>query len=268
MSFKRSLFNFFFLLGIFLCFFSFVFCIEEKSKTPSASIIDEPIEPSFRVVLEPYYRTSLSPVILRQVKKINYRMGDRFKSGDVLIQLDSINLEANRDKAAAVLKKTQTEYESKQKLYDKNLSSFFEFIEAQAAVQGAKADLLITEDNLSKTELIAPYNGKVVDVMIEENEYPKENTEIIEIIDDHIIRAKFLLPARYLKFVSINQLIDIYITQLDKIFKGTVTRTGAIIDPTSSTIKIEAEIDNREGELIPGMTGLIKLNSFLNKGKK
>lgn len=218
-------------------------------------------DPRFRVILGAYYRTSLSPVILRPVKYINFRMGDRFRQGDVLIQLDSVSLTAARDKAKAVLAKAASEFDAKSQLYNRDLSSHFEYNEAKAALEAAKAELIIAEDSLAKGLLVAPFNGKVVDLMIEENEYPKENTPIVEIIDDHIIRAKFLLPAKYFKYVRIGAPVEINVIGLGKV-KGVITRTGSIIDPSSSTIKIEAEIENPNGELIPGMIGLITLESL------
>lgn len=231
--------------------------------TPSNDEIETSSQttPHFRVIFGPYYRTSMSPVILRPVKNINFRMGDRFHQGDILIQLDPVSLMAARDKAKAVLTKAESEFDAKKQLYDRDLSSHFEFNEAKAALEAAKAELVIAEDNLTKSQLIAPYNGRIVDLMIEENEYPKENTQIIEIIDDHIIRARFLLPAKYLKYVRIGSPIEINVIGLGKV-NGIITRTGSIIDPSSSTIKIEAEIDNPDGELIPGMIGLITLESL------
>lgn len=235
--------------------------IDESENFPS----NKTKEPTFRVVLEPYYRTALSPVLLRPIKKINFRMGDRFQKGDVLIQMDTVSLSAGKDKAKAALEKAASEFNSKKELYNRDLSSFFEYKEAEAAVSIAKADLTIAEDSLSKGQMIAPYNGRVIDIMIEENEYPKENTQIIEIIDDHIIRAKFLLPARYLQFVKVGAPVDFYVFALGKKVRGKITRTGAVMDPTSSTIKIEAEIDNANGEIIPGMTGALKLRNLIRE---
>ncbi len=216
----------------------------------------------FRVVLEPYYRTPLSPVLLRPVDKVNYRMGDRFNDKEVLIQLDNVQNLALVAKAKAALQKAQADFDSKKELYRRDLSSEFEYREAEAALALAKADLIIAQDNLKKTQIIAPYDGRVVDLYIEEGEYPKENTQVIEVIDDSIIRAKFLLPSRYLKYVKVGEPIDIDIIELGRKVKGTITRTGAIIDPSSSTIKIEAEIDNPKHDLIPGMTGFVTLKSL------
>lgn len=235
----------------------------QNTKTPAApSPRPENTMTIFRVVLEPYYRTMLSPVILRPIRQLNYRMGDRFKKDEELVILEDTILLANVEKAKAALEKASAEYESKKKLYDRNISSMFEYKEAEAALNVAKADLVIAQDNLAKAKLIAPYDGRVVELFAEENEYPKENSPIMEIVDDHIIRAKFLLPSRYLRYVTPGEIIDIDIVELGKKVKAKVTRVGAIIDPSSSTIKIEAEIDNTNGELLPGMTGFTTLQSI------
>lgn len=222
----------------------------------------EPRLSLFRVVFEPYYRTSLSPVMLRPVENINFRMGDRFQKDDILIQLDPVQNKAMVEKAKAALVKAQSEYDSRKELYRRDLSSLFEYKDAEAALGLAKADLIVAQDNLHKTKIIAPYDGRVVDLYIEEGEYPKENTQVIEVIDDSIIRAKFLLPSRYLRYISVGSPVEIDVVELGRKVQGIVTRTGAVIDPTSSTIKIEAEIKNPRRDLIPGMTGFVTLKSL------
>ena len=43
--------------------------------------------------------------------------------------------------------------------------------------------------------------------------------------------------------------------------KAKIKRIGSVIDPSSETVKIEAEIENKNHELKPGMTGIASFNN-------
>lgn len=71
--------------------------------------------------------------------------------------------------------------------------------------------------------------------------------------------AKVLLQANFLNKIKIGQILTIHVNEINQTVQGRLTRVGAMIDPISSTVPIEAEIDNTSGLLIGGMTGLADL---------
>ncbi len=239
---------------------------EKVTIPPELDIPNAPIAPVpenkvfYRVVLDPLYRTLLYAEVNRPVERIYFRMGDSFQKGDILIQLDSIVFQANRLKAEAMLEKARTEYAAKQQLFRDNVASLFELKEAQAAVADAEAELALANNNLDASMIKAPYDGKVVDLSIEEHELPKNGSELIEIVNDHILLARLLIPSNLLRQIHIGDPLVITIHETGERVIGYISRIGAVIDPSSSTIKIEAQIDNRSGQWRAGMTGSAELS--------
>ena len=222
----------------------------------SFGFFKENVEPrTFRVVLNPNQKTRLSAEVITPVKMIAKRMGESFEEGDVLIKLDDTVFKGYYKKAIAQLEKAQTELEVKAQLFADDIGSLFELKDAQAAVAAALASLTSAEKNLEASTIKAPYSGKVVSLHIENEELPRVGKELIEIVDDHILLAKLLIPSSVLNRVKIGQNIYIRINETQQIVKGKIVRIGATIDPSSATVKLQAEIDNRDGKLKPGMTG-------------
>jgi len=222
----------------------------------SFGFFKENVEPrTFRVVLNPNQKTRLSAQVITPVKMIAKRMGESFEEGDVLIKLDDTVFKGYYKKAIAQLEKAQTELEVKAQLFADDIGSLFELKDAQAAVAAALASLTSAEKNLEASTIKAPYSGKVVSLHIENEELPRVGKELIEIVDDHILLAKLLIPSSVLNRVKIGQNIYIRINETQQIVKGKIVRIGATIDPSSATVKLQAEIDNRDGKLKPGMTG-------------
>lgn len=214
-----------------------------------------PENQGFLVILEPFRRTLLFAEVSSPVEKINKRMGDSFKQGEVLIKLEDVVFKSNYEKAKGLLIKHQAALEAKKELYQDRIASLFELREAEADLATARADLSLARKNLKASVIKAPYDGKVVELSIEEHELPRPGKELIETVADHILLARFLIPSSELKNIYIDKPIYITLVNYDKEIVAKVFRIGSVIDPSSSLIKVEAMIDNKDGNLRTGMTG-------------
>lgn len=214
-----------------------------------------PKESDFQVIIDPKHRTILSAEIQSPVSEIHKHMGDNFKKGDVLIQLNDIVYQSNLKKAKAVLDRAKVELEGKKQLFQDNVASLFELKEAEANVAIAEAELAIATRDLDSTKVEAPYDGKVVTLGIEAYELPQPGTELIEIVYDKILTAKLLVPTELLEKLKIGQSFTIDIPEANKTITAKIARISSVIDPSSSTFKIEAEIDNSNQDLWAGMKG-------------
>lgn len=211
--------------------------------------------PSFRVVLDPNQQTKLSAEIRSPVKKITKKMGDSFKKGEVLIQLEDAVFQADLQESEAVLEQAEVELEGKKQLFNDKVLSLFDLKKAESDLAAAKAKLALSKKNVAATQVIAPYNGKVVDFMIHEHELTEVGREMTEIVEDKTLVAKMLIPTSELQTLKIGQPITITLDESGDTIDTTVTRIGAIIDAGSSTIPVESDIDNSEGKYIAGSRG-------------
>ena len=182
-------------------------------------------------------------------------MGDPFKKDDILIKLDDDIFKSNYEKAKGLIIKHQAALEAKKQLFQDRIASQFELREAEADLANSKAELTLARKNLKASVIKAPYDGKVVELSIEEHELSRSGKELIEIVDDHVLLARFLIPSSLLNQLYIGKPIYITMNNYDKEIVAKLFRIGSVIDPSSSLIKVEAKIDNDEGILRSGMTG-------------
>lgn len=218
-------------------------------------------EEMYQVIIDPLHRTLLSAQIQSPVEKIYKHMGDTFEKGDILIQLNDTVYQNNVKKAEAALNKAQVELDGKKQLFHDNVASLFELKEAEANVATAKADLSVAERDLNATTIKAPYDGKVVTLNIEEHELPQTGKDLIEVVYDKTLLAKLLLPSSMLKDLKVGLPFTIDVNETKQRIQAKILRIGSVLDPSSSTIKIEAEIDNKDGKLKAGMTGKVNFQT-------
>ena len=99
-----------------------------------------------------------------------------------------------------------------------------------------------------------------VSVFAEEYELPPPNKQLIEIIDDRTLIAKLLVKVENLQDLKIGKEITITLSSIGSDITAVITRIGAMVDSSSSTIKVEAEVDNSDGKLKAGMIGTASLS--------
>jgi RND family efflux transporter MFP subunit len=167
----------------------------------------------FQVTIDPRHRTSLSAEIVSTVIKVPQKMGSAFRKGDLLIQLNDVLYQSNLEKAQAALIKAKTELDAKNHLFHDNQGSLFELKEAEANFATAKADLALAQRNFSATKILAPYDGKIISVEIEEFETPQLGKTLIDVVDDKVLVAKFLIPSSYLPKIKVGTPFQIEIRE-------------------------------------------------------
>lgn len=227
-------------------------------KPQNLSVQSTILSETFPVVLEPKEQTVIyaSPDVTTRVAEVNKKMGDSFKKGDLLVRFDNDIYKANVENTWSALEKAELETKVKKELYDDHIASPLEVMLSHAAEAKARADYVFAQHQLKDTQIRAEYDGKVVSVNVHPWEFPKSGKPIIDLVSDTQLLAILFIPSTMLQVVNIGTPLYIWIRELNEILTAKVSRLGAVINPASSTIKIEAEIDNTNGHLRSGMSGI------------
>jgi RND family efflux transporter MFP subunit len=224
-------------------------------------------------VMYPLKSATLSAEVLGIVRKVGFEMGDAFKAGDILVHLDTDRHLAAKQKAEAVLQSARAAYNTYRELYRQKSVSDVELAKAKAELDIAKANLAIAKRELSSCSIRAPYSGRVVKLLIKENELVQQGQPLVEIVDDSEMRAKFMVPSVFYPDIEIGQILSVHISGIREPFECRLTHVSPVLESNTSTFQVFGAIDNPHGLLRGGMTGQISLkvaspesNTVLEKG--
>ncbi|MCW1919490.1 efflux RND transporter periplasmic adaptor subunit [Rhodobacter sp. KR11] len=145
--------------------------------------------------VEPIEQVDVSSLISGTIAKVEVKVNDRVKTGDVLARLDTSSLQAElaRDKATlaaqaaqvtdaeAALEAAQVLLARVQKIHDKGLNTDDELTtaattarraeaalaQARAQVQVAEANVLLSQTALAKAVITSPIDGMVLEVAVD-----------------------------------------------------------------------------------------------------
>lgn len=210
-------------------------------------------ERTLRVILAPVERVVLSAEITSTVEEVRRELGQGFTEGEPLVVLDARIYEASRDKAAAQLASAKAQLQSMESLLVEGGASVAEVEKMRMQVAVAEANLVVAKIRVETCTIRAPFDGKVVRVATNRHEYVQPGQELVEILDDSILRAQFLAPAALRNELTIGREVPVRILESGRVVTARVSHVGKMIDPSSSTVKVLAEIDNADGALSAGL---------------
>ncbi|MHC4873846.1 MAG: efflux RND transporter periplasmic adaptor subunit [Planctomycetota bacterium] len=216
------------------------------------------ITESIPVLLQPRRKAVLSAEVSVRLTKIHKEMGESFKKDDILLECDATVFEARKKKAKADLETAAAALAAATRLYKSKSRSLLELMKAKNDEAVARSNLAVAEHELNSCTVKAPYDGRVVKVMADEHELLQRGEELISLVDDRVLRARFLVPANFFQSLKKKFRVLIKIPGVERDISGTITHISASIDSASNTFEVYAEVDNRESILRGGMIGALK----------
>src|SRR5579883_960860 len=238
-------------------------------------LIDTPKQgkPSEEVVLPGnIFAYSDAPIYARTsgyLKKWYFDIGTHVKKGQLLAEIESPEVDQQLAQARADLltaeanaKYAQATASRYQDLVKSNAVSRqdTENFTTQAAatntqVKSAMANVQRLQQLVSFEKVYAPFDGVVTARGVDIGQLidAGANRELFHLADEHILRVYVNVPQVYSLACKPGVTADLtFVEYPGRTFQGKIVRTAKAIDPTSRTLLVEVDVDNRKGELVPG----------------
>ncbi|WP_421791624.1 efflux RND transporter periplasmic adaptor subunit [Hyphobacterium sp.] len=110
-----------------------------------------------------------------------------------------------------------------------------ELNEAQSAVQRARLDL-------ARTEILAPFTGRVVERLIQVGEYSSPGREIVRLVDTNSLEARSQAPLSVAAFIAVGD--EVEVGDGDRRILAPIRAIIPVGDAVSRTFELRIELDN------------------------
>lgn len=215
---------------------------------------------SIQIVLVPRVESTLSSQISAKIKDISVDEGEAFKINQHLITFDCEVLTAERRKAQAEHQGAQKKLQTNRRLNQLQSISKLEVDLAEAEYLAAKAELERIEEMIKYCIIKAPFNGRVVEKLVNPYESVPEGQPLIKILDDTSLKIELFVPSSWLSWLRVGTKFTVLIEETGDTYPAKVKTVGANIDAVSQSLKIIGELDGDFPELIAGMGGQATFN--------
>ena len=135
---------------------------------------------------------------------------------------------------------------------------------AQAQVDRAKAELSLVRLKRQHARVLAPIDGVVSKRFLDGGAQISQTTVICEIVDlNHVRIVGEVTEADYWRLLPCLRegrvKARVIVAKSKKTYEGFVRTISPVFSPATRTATIEVELDNKEGELLPGMFARVTL---------
>lgn len=244
-------------------------------------------------------RADLSPEMGGRVVQLDIDAGEAVRSGQVLLRLDStsqraqlekarrdvVTAEARREEACLAAEQAEREYQRHRALAERQIvaANLLDQLESRArttavgcqaagaAIESARASIVVLESEIAKTVLRAPFDGVIAELSVELGEYVTPSPPgipipaVMEIIDTSSIFISAPMDEVDSARVKPGQRVRVTIDPFpDREFLGTVDRVAPYVldlEAQNRTVEIEVRLDDAEfaSALLPGTSADVEV---------
>jgi membrane fusion protein (multidrug efflux system) len=174
------------------------------------------------------------------------------EAGAVLVKLDTSTLSAERERARHRFELVQRQEARQQELLDEGLVSEEEYESTLSQLNVLQAELLLSEVELEKAEVRAPFSGIIGLRAVSPGSYVSSQTRLTTLQDIDPVKVEFSVPEAYARDLAVGDPVRFGIKGLDGEFMGRVYALEPAIDLETRSLTLRATAPNPEGTLLPG----------------
>jgi len=203
--------------------------------------------------------TEIHPEVSGRVVRLNVREGTFVGRGTLLAKLYDGDLQAQLRKLDVQLKiAEQTEKRQAELIKIQGISQQ-EYDLSLLQVSNLKADIDIIKEAIRKTQVLAPFSGKLGLKNISEGAYVTPATIVTTISQVSQLKIQFNVPEKYGSQLRTGQSINFTIDGSNKTYSANIIAAEVKMDENTRSLAIRGIVKNGDASLIPGVFAKVRI---------
>ncbi len=256
------------LLGLCMLLFSCKDSVRKEQDRAMVVRVTQAVKPAkegqkeFSFISKPFRTSELSFRVGGPIKRFEVYAGNYYRRGEVIAEIDPRDFRIRKERSEAVYNQAKAEYERIKVLYGKNNISASTFEKAKADYISAKTAYETAVNELNDTRLIAPFDGYVGEVYIEEFQDVKASQPVISFVDLGQLRLEaYVTQEIAFERGDIREVELEFDAKPGKIYHAKVKEISKNTTSNNLSYLLTALLPNREERLPAGMSGKLFLRS-------
>ncbi len=205
----------------------------------------------------------ISPEINGQVKQVYVKEGSKVSKGQLLIKLNSSITESSIKEVETALELANTVYEKQTQLWDKNIGSELDYLQAKNNVESLESKLETLNAQAEMALIRAPINGIVDEILVKEGELAVPGMQVIQLVNLDGLYVNADVSEAYITKIKKGDIVNLEFPSLPDIkMEVPVFRTGNIVKTANRTFIVQLKINNVDNMIKPNVLAKIKINDY------
>ncbi|MFW6197331.1 MAG: efflux RND transporter periplasmic adaptor subunit [Myxococcota bacterium] len=196
------------------------------------------------------------------VESVPVDEGDQVQRNQVLVRVDSQLRAAAVQQSKAELAAAERELDRAERQGDAIPDAQRDAAETRLA--SAKAAHRTASIQLSRAVVRAPFDGVVAEVKVEQGEVAAPGAPIVRLVQLDPAIISLSVADRDVVALRPGAGVHIRTDARGAVYEGEVTRISPAADLETRTVRVEVEVPNPDGELLPGMIATVEVGSRID----
>jgi len=188
------------------------------------------------------------------VDRIAFESGKTVEKGDVLVQLDTRQEQAQLAGGESQLELARLNHERMQSLVKQDAVSRAEYDTAAATQKQAEARIGEIRATIERKTIRAPFTGVLGIRQVNLGQYLTGGDPVVPLQSLNPIYVNFAVPQQEAAEMRIGRTVHISVGELGNgEFSGRVSAVDSVVNQTTRNVQVQATLANPAGKLRPGM---------------
>lgn len=209
--------------------------------------------------LLPYEETSIRSEISGRIVLLNIKEGMNVSKGSLLVKLFDGDLQAQLKKLQVQLAIAEKTVERQKQLLDIGGISKQEYDLSELQINNLRADIELVVVNINKTEIRAPFDGRIGLKNISMGAYISPTDILTSISQVNKLKLQFTVPEKYGSVVQRGQDVQFMLDGSTKSYKASVIATESAIEENTRSLAVRSVVDAGDRFLVPGAFAKVRM---------
>lgn len=223
----------------------------KKQEISAKTVITGKITPLSEVVIV--------PKISGKAAEVPVDVSTRVKKGDLLVKLDTTDLEISLSGAVLNYTNAKSNYERMKSLYSEGGVSKEHLEQAELAYSLAKNQTESIRNQISNATITSPIDGEVAGRSIDPGEMATPGQPVMTVVNIDKVCVEGAVAERDIALVNEGQNVKVRIDSAGGTFEGVIQTLSPVADAMTKGYPVKVEINNPGHKLKPGMFAEIEL---------
>lgn len=208
----------------------------------------------------------IQPEIPGTLIALNVKAGQRVSKGQVLGRVDDGGSSQQVASLETQYQLAKTTFERQKNLWNQKIGSEIQYLQAQTQMLSLQRSVAQAKAMLAKTVIRAPFSGTIDEVFVERGQVVAAGPQgLMRIVNLNNMYVSTSVPESYIGKLKVGTEVDVFLTSLNKNYKGKVRQVANFINPNNRSFGIEVSIPNPENLLRPNQVAKLKVIDYTAK---
>lgn len=210
--------------------------------------------------LLPFEATELRSEVSGRIIQLNIREGQAVGRGALLVKLYDADLQAQLKKLQVQLEMNQKTAQRQSELLKIDGISKQEYDLSVLQVSNINADIALIRTSIDRTEIRAPFSGRIGLRNVSMGAYVTPTTLITNIRQEDQLKLEFTVPEKYSSRIAAGKIVNFTVEGLSKPIPAKVIATEEAVTEDSRSLRVRSVVQGKAPQLIPGAFAKVQLD--------